>query len=267
MLVQNPFPGMNPYLERFWRSVHARFIVLACDALNAQLPEGLLAIVEERVYIELPDVYQRPIYPDIRVLRHKDAPVYHTPSSATATRERTKPILIEIASEPVTETYINIIETAGQQVITTIEVLSIANKIRGTGQAQYLKKQQETLQAGINLVEIDLLRTGEWVLSLPDGYLPEQERTPYRVCVFRAERPTLREYYPIRLEEPLPIIGIPLRAGEGDVMLDLQAVLNQVYEQGRYYQLVDYTAEPVPPLTTEEAQWVDQILREKGLRK
>jgi hypothetical protein len=256
---------MNPYLERFWRSVHTRLIVQACDALNEQLPEGLLAIVEERLYIELPDVYHRPVYPDIRVVRHKAAPVYHSPAT-TATQRRIQPILVEIDSEPITEAYIIIIETAGERVITTLEVLSFANKIRGTGQAQYLKKQQETLQAGINLVEIDLLRTGEWVLSLPDGYLPEQTRTPYRVCVFRAERPLFREFYPIRLQDPLPVIGIPLRAGEADVELDLQALINQVYEQGRYYLLIDYTQPPPPPLSDEEAQWVESWLRERGLR-
>ncbi|MEN3001421.1 MAG: DUF4058 family protein [Armatimonadota bacterium] len=107
---------------------------------------------------------------------------------------------------------------------------------------------------------------GEWVLSLPDGYLSESERTPYRVCVFRAERPAFREFYPIRLEEPLPVIGIPLRVGDTDATLDLQALINRVYEQGRYYRLIDYSQAPVPPLTDEEAQWVDTILREKGLR-
>ncbi|MCX7924330.1 MAG: DUF4058 family protein, partial [Fimbriimonadales bacterium] len=181
-------------------------------------------------------------------------------------RPRTRPIYLEITSEPITETFINIIEPAGERVITTIEVLSLANKLPGTGQAQYLRKQQETIQAGINLVEIDLLRTGEWVLSVPETYLHAPERTPYRVCVFRAERPTFREYYPIALREPLPIINIPLRPTDADAPLDLQALVDKVYEQGRYHLLIDYRQPPKPALSEADAEWVDAVLKEKGLR-
>lgn len=134
---------MNPYLEQFWRSVHASMIIYGRDMLNELLPAGLLAVVEERLYVELPEVYEPTIYPDIRVLRHKEVPEYQLPergTSSTATRTRPRPIYIEILSEPITETYINIIEPAGERVITTIEVLSLANKLPGTGQAQYLKK-------------------------------------------------------------------------------------------------------------------------------
>ncbi|MCS7300831.1 MAG: DUF4058 family protein, partial [Fimbriimonadales bacterium] len=189
-----------------------------------------------------------------------------SPTTTTA-RPRARPIYLEITSEPITETFINIIEPAGERVITTIEVLSLANKLPGTGQAQYLRKQQETIQAGINLVEIDLLRTGEWVLSVPETYLHAPERTPYRVCVFRAERPTFREYYPIALRDPLPIINIPLRPTDADAPLDLQALVDRVYEQGRYHLLIDYRQLPKPALSEADAEWVDAVLKEKGLRQ
>lgn len=268
--MQNPFPGMNPYLEMFWRSMHSRLNVQICDALNDQLPTELVAIIEERVYVELPDLENRPVYPDIRVLQHRRPPKEATEPDApvaVAERTRTEPLFIEIESEPITEHFVNIIEVHGERVITSIEVLSVANKIRGTGQAQYLKKQVETIEAGINLVEIDLLRTGEWILSLPDGYISAKYRTPYRVCVFRAERPGAREFYPIHLEEPLPAVSIPLRAGEADVVLELQPLINRAYEQGRYHRLIDYIQAPPAPLTDAQRQWIDQILREKGLRQ
>lgn len=266
--MKNPFPGMNPYLEQFWRSVHASMIIYGRDMLNELLPAGLLAVVEERLYVELPEVYERAIYPDIRVLRHKEVPEYQSPErGATATATRTRPIYIEILSEPITETFINIIEPAGERVITTIEVLSLANKLPGTGQAQYLKKQQETIQAGVNLVEIDLLRTGEWVLSVPETYLHAPDRTPYRVCVFRAERPTFREFYPIELREPLPSVNIPLRPTDADAPLDLQALLDKVYEQGRYHLLIDYRQPPKPALSGDDLAWVEAILQEQGIRR
>lgn len=267
--MKNPFPGMNPYMEQFWRSVHASMIIYGRDMLNEALPAGLLAVADERLYVELPDVYERTIYPDIRVARHKAVPEYQSPeraSTATAAPPRTRPIYIEILSEPITETFINIIDLAGERVITTIEILSLANKLPGTGQAQYLKKQQETIQAGVNLVEIDLLRTGEWVLSVPETYLHAPERTPYRVCVFRAERPTFREFYPIGLREPLPTIQIPLRPTDADVPMDLQALLNKVYEQGRYHMLIDYLQPPKPALPEDDLAWVETVLKQQGLK-
>jgi len=29
--MASPFPGMDPYLEQFWRDVHARLIIYAAD--------------------------------------------------------------------------------------------------------------------------------------------------------------------------------------------------------------------------------------------
>lgn len=266
--MQNPFPGMNPYLEPYWRDMHATLIVLMRQALNERLPDNLIARIEERVYVELPAAQPRGVYPDVRIIQHRRAATEpSTATTAVATRPSTRPILVEVQSEPITETYINIIETAGERVITSIEILSLANKLPGSGQAQYFKKQQEVLQAGVNLVEIDLLRTGEWVLSLPQGYLSEDVRGDYHVCVFRATQPDKREIYPIMLDEPLLAISIPLRAGEADVVLELQPLINRAYEQGRYHRLIDYTHDPPPPLTDAQRQWIDQLLREKGLRQ
>ena len=51
--------------------------------------------------------------------------------------------------------------------VTVLEVLSPSNKKSGDAQEQYLRKQLEFLQAGISLVEIDLLREGDWIVALP----------------------------------------------------------------------------------------------------
>jgi len=50
--MPSPFPGMDPYLEQFWRDVHARCIIYAADQLQARLPADLRARVEERVFVE-----------------------------------------------------------------------------------------------------------------------------------------------------------------------------------------------------------------------
>jgi hypothetical protein len=50
--MPSPFAGMDPYLEQFWRDVHASLIIYARDQLQSQLPGDLRARVEERVVVE-----------------------------------------------------------------------------------------------------------------------------------------------------------------------------------------------------------------------
>jgi hypothetical protein len=66
--MKSPFPGMDPWLERFWGDVHSRLITIASGVLNGVLPEDLVARVEERVVVDSV-AYARPraIYLDVRV--------------------------------------------------------------------------------------------------------------------------------------------------------------------------------------------------------
>lgn len=52
--------------------------------------------------------------------------------------------------------------------VTVIEVVSYSNKARGPGRELYERKQQECREGRVNLVEIDLLRSGPWVLAAPE---------------------------------------------------------------------------------------------------
>ena len=64
--MPSPFPGMDPYLEQFWRDIHARCTIYAADQLQARLPADLRARVEERVFVEPAFGVARSVYPDIR---------------------------------------------------------------------------------------------------------------------------------------------------------------------------------------------------------
>ena len=83
--------------------------------------------------------------------------------------------------------------------------------------------------------------------------------------VFLAIEPKEREAYVIGLHQPLPVISIPLRPKDADVALELQPLIDQCHERGRYHRL-RYRAELDPPFTPEDAAWVDQILRQHQLR-
>jgi hypothetical protein len=85
-------------------------------------------------------------------------------------------------------------------------------------------------------------------------------------CVRRATQPGKAQVYPMPLWEPLPVVKVPLRPGDADVPLDLQALVEQCYRNGAYEGTLDYAADPDPPLLGADREWAEEWLREKGLR-
>jgi hypothetical protein len=258
--LDNPFPGMNPWLERFWGDLHTRLISYAADAIQEYLPGDLVARMQERVFVEYDGVLRRGIEPDLVVA--KQPPVASGPARGGVAMA--EPLVVQLTDDPVTERFIEIL-TASGEVVTVIELLSPANKYAGPGHELYVQKRQELYAARVSLVEVDLLRAGPRVLSFPSESLPASHRTPYQVCVHRGWQPLTFEIYRLPLREPLAAIRVPLREGEADVPLDLQALVDTAYRRGRYGS-IDYRVDPVPPLSADDAKWADQILRGKGLR-
>lgn len=261
--MASPFPGMDPYLERHWRDVHTRLIAYSADALQMQLPGNLVARMEERVYIEMEGAPARVVYPDVRVVEARPGfAAGHPGGPAVAVAE---PVLLELGSEPVTERFVQIMDLDGNRIVTAIEVVSPSNKLPGAGHEAYLKKRQEFYASDANIVEVDLVRAGDWVSMLVPYHVPAPYRTTYRVAIRRATRRDKGELYPITLRQRLPIIPIPLRPTDADVTLDLQAILEQVYQNGRYDR-TDYHTACDPPLEGEDAAWAEERLREAGRR-
>jgi hypothetical protein len=46
---ENPFPGMNPFMEDYWENVHVVLLGEVQADLSDELPDDLLARAEERV--------------------------------------------------------------------------------------------------------------------------------------------------------------------------------------------------------------------------
>ena len=66
---------MNPYLEQHWRDVHTTLMVYLRDQLQAELPAGLWASVEEEVTIDDDQSESaRRVRPDVYVAEAWDAP-------------------------------------------------------------------------------------------------------------------------------------------------------------------------------------------------
>jgi hypothetical protein len=262
--MPSPFPGMDPYLEGHWGDVHASMVIYARDQLQPVLPRSLVARVEERLSVEAAWGPQRTVVPDVRVVERRRGKKKITKTNgAVAVAE---PLIIEF-NEPTTEGFIEIRERdANNRLVTVIEVLSLTNKSAGPGQNQYLQKRDEFQQAGVSIVEIDLLRSGNRLLPCPIEMLPQSRWTPYLACVQRGWKPTTVEIYTIALQERLPAIRIPLRSSDEDAPLDLQALIEQCYRNGGY-ETIDYRKDPDPPLRGGDARWAAALLREKGLRK
>lgn len=269
MDIKSPFPGMDPWLEPHWGDVHTRMVTYAADQIQTRLPPDLRARVEERVFLEAPE-YRRWIVPDARIEERTSPPRRQGPDTtargAISGIAVAEPLVIEAEDEPVTQRFVEIRETGrGGRLITVIEVLSPSNKRRGDGQDQYRQKREELKAAAVNVVEIDLLRQGEYVLNAPRVLVPSRYHRTYKVCVSRGAKPLRYELYPLSLREPLPAIAVPLRPGEPDVPLELQPLIDQAYRNGAYDD-IDYRADPDPPLAPDHAVWADELLRGAGLR-
>ena len=259
--MKSPFPGMDPYLEKHWGDVHHSLIQYARDALQPRLPEDLRASVDERLVVECGDIQLRRIAPDVAIVgREMWASSESEPSSGDVALA--EPLIIEEIE--VTEGFIEIRNDEGR-LITAIEFLSPANKSRRDGEKKYLIKQNEVIEARANLVEIDLVRAGHYVLAAPEGKVPLEVRNDYLACITLPDSFTLiYEVYPLPLRRRLPALPIPLRKKEPRIPLDLQGLLDHAYSAGRYHTL-DYAAPLNTPLAPEDAAWAETLVRGTGL--
>ena len=117
------------------------------------------------------------------------------------------------------------------------------------------------IEGAVNLVEIDLVRTGDWAVAVDIGHVPVKLRGIYRATVVRATRTDQCEYYPIPLTAPLPKIKIPLRPKDSDVVLELQPLIEAAYTNGGYSSDIDYSKSPLLPLPKVVADWVSDWLK------
>jgi len=84
------------------------------------------------------------------------------------------------------------------------------------------------------------------------------------VSLGRENRRPRIEVWPIQLADQLPVLPVPLREPASDVPLDLPEVIAAVYERTAFDIRIDYhEPPPPPPLSPEEADWVEQLLRER----
>jgi hypothetical protein len=150
--------------------------------------------------------------------------------------------------------------------VAVLEVLSPTNKNAGEGRDLYLEKQQQLLTSKSHLIEIDLLRAGQHTVAVPRDRIEDTD-WDYIVCLHKGGWQNKFRVWPVPLPRRLPSFAVPLAGDDRDVVLDLQALLDQCYQYGRFADRLDYRAACPPPLKRKTARWVDELLRKKKLRK
>jgi hypothetical protein len=250
---------MDPYLEgELWSNFHGHFSGEIARQLNPKLRPKYVAILEERIVMDLPDtlvIATSAVRPDVTVVHAGTEEGRRGGVGTAGTAVAAAPLqVMTVMPSPVPLHTVEIRDTASRQLVAVIEVLSPTNK-RGEGRDEYLAKRRRVLLSTAHLLEIDLLRQGQRVPMLEP--LPD---APYFAFLSREERRPLTDVWLIHLDQPLPEVPVPLLPGDADVTLDLQEALSNVYDVAGYDLLLDYSKPPRVPLPPEEAKWAEQLL-------
>jgi len=261
-----PFPGMNPYFESWWFEVHPMMIVYARNQMQQQMPYGLRVSIEHGMTISgRPPLEDDDRQPDVSVWKLREDTLL-----SAAPANYAPPVCVVIA-EPKPR-HLVIREAHDGSLVTVIEFISPGNK-RGGGVIAYAQKRLGIISAGVSFVEVDLVR--KWGLALvqfEDDCVIERMRDSegrlpaHAVTVVRASQIAQREIYPVSYSKSLPACRVPLRPDDSDIWLNLQALAEQCHRDGAFDKATDYTRDPEPPLSPEDAIWLDQHLKSKRLR-
>jgi len=193
--------------------------------------------------------------PDILVTK-TDNPFY--PSPAGTDTITAPPIMQDIVEElEIKQFTVNIYTSNGKQLVTTIEILSPANKVlKGKPYEQYTRKRRRLLESPVHLMELDLLRAGKRMIM---GY--DLPTASYFATLSRGTEGFRKvEIWPILVGSLLPILPIPLLDPDPDIPLDLNQAIAAVYADGRYDYVIDYSQPAPPPVSDEEQAMIKQCL-------
>jgi hypothetical protein len=269
--MNSPFPGMDPYIEAcgLWEDFHGHLIDKIYEQLADAVPERYLVRTGERSYVVLvKSEWKRthPFLPDVSLTasRAKRAPAKKATTALAEPNGEIEPVAMRaFIEEEHREAFVEIYETSPKQrLVTTIETLSPSNKRPNTdGWELYQRKRQSVLLGAVNLVEIDLLRGGQRMPML-DAW----PSSPYTILVARAKA-QLCGVWPASSLQPLPAIPVPLAKPDPDIRLDLQPIIDAIYQRSRYERSIDYRQSVSPPLRAEEVTWLRKQMRTRSARR
>jgi hypothetical protein len=256
------FPGMDPYLEfrSPWPDFHNRLIAEISNDLGARLPGSYVARVDERIEVvtsksDSTDSFR----PDVLVGRFVDGSSSPTAEDKAATALLEPQVMEVLPQDPdeVRLTWVEIRALPDLELVTAVEVLSPINK-SWQGRGAYLQKREKLHAARVNLVEIDLLLGGT-----PLPMKPRIDPGVYYAVVARGARFPLAEVYRWTVRDALPLLPIPLREPDPDILIELAALVTRVYDLGRYARTLRRVASlpDTAPLNLDDRSWVESLVK------
>jgi hypothetical protein len=259
---KNLYAGINPHLNSYlqneegeWESFHSSHITHLLEWIDKQLPEGYRCGSEKSLQIS----YFAPSFTELPKKSRSVADILiygQTGNTAVSVAvSPTPPIMTMTLPEDDPDDVLSAITifrvvAAGKrgEPVTRIELLSPANKPKGTHYALYHHKRKQTLQSGINLVEIDYLHQLDPILpTLPSYARGETDSYPFLVLVSNPH-PSYHagktDIYGSFVDMPLPTIRLPL-AHEESIALDLNPPYYQTAVSTRAFrEASDYAQLP-----------------------
>lgn len=274
--MPSPFPGMDPYLEGYlWPDVHHAIPSEIRRRLAPQVRPRYAVRIEVATYHdENPESEIGIMYPDLEVWRSRSAsqalesvpPASLGPDIVAPEHVSpiTQPITVPLLDYEVRIATIEIYDARQNQLITSVEIISPYNK-REPGLSKYREKQRRLRQAGVHLLEIDLIRRGQRPVKMGTAVTDHEIfATDYLITLMRGGVSQL-EAWPVNVQGRLPVVAVPLRPPDHDVPLDLAAVLTTIYDEAGYDLSIDYSQAPPPPeFDTPTQAWMRQQIQKAG---
>lgn len=249
--MPSPFPGMDPYLEgHLWPDVHNSLAYLIKVQIASRVGAAYTVHLNNYTVEDTsPGEDLGILYPDVEVFQKPDAVM--EPAAACGVKITPETIVLpDIKPVEINIPVVEIKDAKNNKLITAIEILSPVNK-RKPGLQPYREKRLRLHHADVHLIEIDLLRRGERSLAHP--LLPQKH---YMVNLIRAGLGQT-SVWAMNVQEPLPVIPVPLKHPDADTFLDLGKALKDLYEQGVYEKSINYRETPPPPaFTAAELEWM-----------
>ncbi len=234
-----------------WPDVHNSLIAAIRDVLAPEVAPNYYVRLERRTFIVRPDDIVFVGRPDVAVVGAEEPEAGSAlPLAEAGVVKVTVPTVDEVD-----EYFLEVHDASTGQVVTVMELLSPANKLHDKGREDYERKRAHIFRSRTNLVEVDLLRDGE---AMPLG--GKQLTSNYRILVSRGTTRPDAQLYPFGLRQPIPSFHLPLLPGDDEPLVELNAILHNLYRRARYDLSLDYERPPVPPLGEEDESWGRRLI-------